>query len=139
MLWSPPSIRYLELSLIATFVSKYLIDGGDHNILQNQFIYRSGVAFLSGWLQSADVSPDDGLAAAFQEVVLNPSSPAEISLCHCFGIIILESVAVIEGYRNIHSVRGRWRRRRRAVEVREEYHVTGDSIEERARVCSLLY
>lgn len=45
----------LQLCLIATFVSKHLIDGGDHNILQNQFVYRSGVAFQSGGFQPTDL------------------------------------------------------------------------------------
>ena len=47
------------MCLIATFVSKHLVDCFDDRILKDQLMDSSGVAFLSSGFKSADASPDD--------------------------------------------------------------------------------
>lgn len=54
----------LELCLIIAFVTKHLIDGFDNDILKNQLIYGSSVAFKPGGLQPTDAAPDNGFDAS---------------------------------------------------------------------------
>lgn len=51
----------MELCLVIAFVTKHLIHGFDDNILKNQLIDGSCVAFKPGRLQPADAAPDNGL------------------------------------------------------------------------------
>ena len=45
--------------MIATFVSKHLVDCLDDSILKDQLVDGSGVAFQSSGFQPADAAPDD--------------------------------------------------------------------------------
>ena len=47
------------MCLIATFVSKHLVDCFDDSILKDQLVDDSGVAFQSSGFQPADAAPDD--------------------------------------------------------------------------------
>ena len=47
------------MCLIATFVSKHLVDCLDDSILKDQLVDGSGVAFQSSGFKSADAAPDD--------------------------------------------------------------------------------
>ena len=47
------------MCLIATFVSKHLVDCFDDSILKDQLVDGSGVAFQSSGFQPADAAPDD--------------------------------------------------------------------------------
>lgn len=47
------------MCLIATFVSKHLVDCFDDSILKDQFVNGSGVAFQSCGFKPAAATPDD--------------------------------------------------------------------------------
>ena len=47
------------MCLIATFVSKHLVDCFDDSILKDRFVNGSGVAFQSSGFKPADAMPDD--------------------------------------------------------------------------------
>ena len=49
----------LQLCLIATFVSKHLVDCLDDSILKNQLVNSSRMAFHSSGFKFADAAPDD--------------------------------------------------------------------------------
>ena len=60
------------MCLIATFVSKHLIDCLDDSILKDQLIDGSGVAFQSSGFKPADAAPDD----RFNSTIV-PMEPSE--------------------------------------------------------------
>ena len=82
------------MCLIATFVSKHLVDCFDDSILKDQLVDGSGVAFQSSGFQPADAAPDDRFNSTI--VPVEPSEHfATFSADDDLGEAVIAAIAAV--------------------------------------------
>ena len=84
--------------MIATFVSKHLVDCLDDSILKDQLVNGSGVAFQSGRFQPADAAPDDRFNSTIVPVEPSKHFTADDNLREAVIAAIATFLAVGTGF-----------------------------------------